>query len=184
MDILENSESRKTLTLGAGCFWCVEAIFQKIEGVHDVESGYSGGFVDDPSYKAVCNGVTGHAEVIQVHYDPNVLTVHKLLEVFFSTHDPTTLNRQGNDVGTQYRSVIYFHDENQKNAANNAIESLTNNNVFDHKIVTEVKPFTKFYPAELHHQNYFVRNAEQGYCQIVIQPKMDKFRKAFADIIK
>lgn len=173
-----------TATFGAGCFWCVEAVFQRLKGVESVTSGYSGGFVKNPSYKEVCNGTTGHAEVCRITYDPAVITFDELLEVFWKTHDPTTLNRQGNDVGTQYRSAIFYHNEQQKNIAESYKKKLNDEKVYDHPVVTEIVPLTNYYPAEDYHQNYYNQNSDQGYCQFVIQPKLEKFTRIFQDKLK
>jgi peptide-methionine (S)-S-oxide reductase len=171
-------------TFGGGCFWCVEAIFENLEGVLDVESGYAGGAAVDPTYKEVCGGDTGHAEVVQVTYDPDRVTYEKLLEVFFKTHDPTTLNRQGADQGTQYRSVIFAHDEEQQATAERIKQALDASGAYAGPIVTEIVPSTKFYPAEDYHQDYFRKNPNAGYCQFAIRPKLDKFKKVFADSLK
>jgi peptide-methionine (S)-S-oxide reductase len=173
-----------TITLGAGCFWCVEAVFQELKGVVSVTSGYMGGHVKNPAYKEVCNGTTGHAEVAQVIYDPQVISVDELLEVFWQTHDPTTLNRQGADVGTQYRSAVFFHNELQRARAEHFKEELDKSGAFRDLIVTEITPASTFYPAENYHQDYYAQNGEQGYCQMVIRPKLDKFRKVFADKLR
>jgi peptide-methionine (S)-S-oxide reductase len=173
-----------TITLGAGCFWCVEAVFQNLKGVEKVTSGYSGGTVKNPSYKEVCTGTTGHAEVCQIVYDPKVLSFPEILEVFWKTHDPTTLNRQGNDVGTQYRSAIFYHTEEQRKLAEEYKEKVNRSGAYDNPIVTEIVPFKVFYPAEDYHQGYFNQNGEQPYCQYVIQPKVDKFKKVFKDKLK
>ncbi|MCS6796346.1 MAG: peptide-methionine (S)-S-oxide reductase MsrA [Raineya sp.] len=171
-------------TLGAGCFWCVEAVFQRIKGVVKVESGYSGGKTENPTYKEVCSGNTGHAEVCQITFDKNQISFTEILEIFFGTHDPTTLNRQGNDVGTQYRSVIFYHNEEQKKIAEKVIQTLTQEKVFSSPIVTEVTPFTKFYKAEDYHQNYYNNNPTQGYCYFVIRPKIEKLQKVFKAKLK
>lgn len=168
-------------TFGAGCFWCVEAIFQKIDGVNSVESGYSGGHVENPTYKQVTEGNTGHAEVIQISYDSEKVRFEDLLEIFWKTHDPTTRNRQGNDIGPQYRSVVFFHDDDQKRSAERIRKELGESGAFENPIVTEIQPFTKFYKAEDYHQNYFNLNSNQPYCAYVIQPKMEKFKKVFRD---
>ena len=172
-----------TITFGAGCFWCVEAIFQSLHGVLSVESGYSGGEVVNPTYKAVCAGSTGHAEVCQIVYDTTAISFEELLEVFWQTHDPTTLNRQGNDVGSQYRSAIFYHNDSQKEKAIFYKKKLQET-VFDSPIVTEITPFTNFYKAENYHQDYFSLNGEQPYCQMVIAPKVEKFKKAFGSKLK
>lgn len=184
-DITENTEERlDTATFGAGCFWCVEAIFQQIKGVKSVKSGYTGGHIKNPAYREVCNGTTGHAEVAQIVFNPDTVSFTKLLEVFFQTHDPTTLNKQGADVGTQYRSAIFYHSQEQKEIAEKVIEKLTSENIFDKPIVTEVSKIGEFYPAEDYHQNYYNNNSEQGYCRIVITPKLEKFKKVFGDLVK
>ncbi|MFQ5831565.1 MAG: peptide-methionine (S)-S-oxide reductase MsrA [Candidatus Thorarchaeota archaeon] len=166
-------------TFGAGCFWCVEAAFQQLKGVESVVSGYSGGHVENPSYKQVTTGRTGHAEVCRIEYDPEQISYDELLEAFFEIHDPTTPNRQGNDVGPQYRSVIFFHDEEQRKAAERAKKSVDESGVWDNPVVTEIVPFTKFFQAEDYHQDYFRRNPNQRYCQLVIKPKLDKFERVF-----
>jgi peptide-methionine (S)-S-oxide reductase len=171
-------------TFGAGCFWCTEAVFQRLKGVHTVVSGYSGGFVKNPTYRQVCTGTTGHAEAIQVTYDPKVISYEKLLEVFCQTHDPTTLNRQGNDVGPQYRSVIFFHTDEQKRLAEEYKQTLDKSGLFAGPIVTEIVPFVELYRAEAYHQNYFNANSGQRYCQAVIKPKLEKLKKAFPDKLK
>lgn len=183
-----NDKTNDTLeiaTFGAGCFWCVEAVFQRLKGVIEVQSGYSGGTVKNPSYKEVCAGTTGHAEVLQISFNPQVITYAQLLEVLFATHDPTTLNRQGGDVGTQYRSAIFYHNEEQKRLADLAIKAANESGVWDNPIVTEVTQLTNFYPAEDYHNNYFNLNAEANpYCQMVIVPKVEKFKKRFAELLK
>jgi peptide-methionine (S)-S-oxide reductase len=168
-------------TFGAGCFWCVEAIFQRVKGVTKVESGYSGGSVEDPTYKAVCAGTTGHAEVCQLTFDPKVVSYETLLEIFWKTHDPTTLNRQGADVGTQYRSAVFYHSDQQRELAEYWKKKLNDAKVFPNPIVTEIAAFDKFYGAEDYHQNYFNENGYQPYCQIVIKPKVEKFTQVFKD---
>ncbi len=178
-----NQEISKA-TFGAGCFWCVEAVFQALEGVTHVESGYSGGHIKNPSYREVCNGVTGHAEVARIHFDPEKISYETLLEVFFQTHNPTTLNRQGADVGTQYRSVIFHHDEEQKQLAEKAKKAADLSGIWDDPIVTLVEPLTNYYKAEDYHQDYFKYNSDQPYCSAVIRPKMDKFRAKFSDLLK
>lgn len=178
------SAQTDTITLGAGCFWCVEAIFDQLQGVQSVESGYSGGNIVNPSYKEVCTGRTGHAEVIQVTYDPEVVSIDEILEVFFQTHDPTTLNRQGADVGTQYRSAIFYHNEDQKTKAEEIIAELNKAGVWNNPIVTEVSPYKNFFVAEDYHQEYFENNPDQPYCRAVIQPKVEKFQKVFKDRLK
>ncbi len=171
-------------TLGGGCFWCLEAVYDQLKGVTDVVSGYSGGHINAPTYEQVCRGNTGHAEVVQVTFDPSVVTFRQILEVFFTIHDPTTLNRQGADVGPQYRSAIFYHSPEQKAVAEQVIADLTARKLWDRKIVTEVTPFEEFYPAEAYHQEYFARNPNQGYCQFVIAPKVAKFRKEYLSNLK
>lgn len=179
-----NTDSLEVITLGAGCFWCVEAVFESIDGVAKAESGYSGGTIKNPSYKEVCSGNTGHAEVVQVYFDPKKVEVSKILEVFFATHDPTTLNRQGADVGTQYRSAIFYHNEQQKEAAELAKQAAQESGDWNGPIVTEIVAFDTFYPAEDYHQGYFELNGEQPYCRAVISPKMEKFKKKYAELLK
>lgn len=171
-------------TFGSGCFWCTEAIFQTIRGIQKVVSGYTGGHVENPTYMQICNGDTGHAEVIQLEYDADTVSFDELLLIFFKTHDPTTLNRQGNDVGTQYRSAIFYHTDEQKQHAEDMIKKLTDENVFDKPIVTQVVPAATFYEAENYHQNYFVDNPLKPYCAFVIQPKFNKFAREFGEKIK
>jgi peptide-methionine (S)-S-oxide reductase len=183
----ENDAKAKTIdtaTFGAGCFWCVEAFFQRLQGVLSVKSGYSGGTVKNPSYKEVCNGTTGHAEVIQITYDKSKISYDELLEVFWKTHDPTTMNRQGNDIGTQYRSAVFYHDEMQRQLAEKYKKALNEANAYPNPVITEIKPFTGFYPAEDYHQNYYNQNSGQSYCKFVIQPKLEKFEKVFKDRLK
>jgi len=174
----------ETATLAGGCFWCLEAVFDELRGVESVESGYTGGHVERPSYRDVCTGTTGHAEVVQVHFDPAVLSYRDLLSVFFAIHDPTTPNRQGADVGTQYRSAIFFHSEDQRLTAEALIQDLNQQRIWDAPIVTEVAAFEKFYQAEDYHQEYFTRNPLQPYCMAVVAPKVSKFRKHFSDKLK
>jgi len=171
-------------TLGGGCFWCTEAVYLELKGVVDVKPGYSGGHVKNPSYREVSNETTGHAEVVQITFDPAIVSYTEILEVFFITHDPTTLNRQGNDVGTQYRSAIFYHSEQQKQTALKVVELLTKDKVYNKPIVTVVTSFSAFYPAEDYHINYFARNKNQPYCQFVVAPKVDKFRKVFKEKMK
>ena len=173
-----------TITLGSGCFWCTEAFFQELKGVVSVRSGYSGGKTDNPKYKEVCSGSTGHAEVVQVIYYDDSLTVSDILEVFWQTHNPTTLNRQGADKGTQYRSAIFYHNDTQKQIAEQLKAKLDSSGAWSDPIVTEITKFSKFYPAENYHQDYYSINGEQPYCRAVITPKMDKFRKVFKDKLK
>jgi peptide-methionine (S)-S-oxide reductase len=173
-----------TATFGAGCFWCVEAVFQRLNGVLSVESGYSGGTVKNPSYREVCNGTTGHAEVARITFDKTKITFDELLEVFWKTHDPTTLNYQGNDHGTQYRSAIFYHNEEQKKLAEKYKEEINKSGAYDKPIVTEISPAKEFYKAEDYHQNYYNQNGSEGYCRYVIQPKVDKFEKIFKNKLK
>lgn len=177
-------EGYEIATLGGGCFWCTEAIYQDLKGIHSVKSGYSGGFIDKPTYRQVTSGTTGHAEVIQVLFDPAEISFSEILEIFWSTHDPTTLNRQGADVGPQYRSAVFFHSESQKAEAEFYKKKLEESGAFPRPIVTEITPFSNFYIAEDYHQNYFNDNGMQPYCQFVIKPKLEKFKKAFADKLK
>ncbi len=171
-------------TFGNGCFWCTEAIFQQLKGVESVYPGYTGGSIKNPSYREVCTGTTGHAEAIQIKYDPDVISYRELLDIFFYTHDPTTLNRQGNDVGTQYRSAIFYHDPDQKAAAEEIISQLTTEKVYDDPIVTEIAKIDVFYMAEDYHKNYYQNNKNQGYCRAVINPKLDKFMKKYGSKTK
>jgi peptide-methionine (S)-S-oxide reductase len=174
----------ETATFANGCFWCTEAVFQKLKGVEKVTSGYSGGHVKNPTYEQVCNKNTGHAEVIQIEFDPTQISFDELLEVFWKTHDPTTLNRQGNDVGPQYRSVVFYHNEEQKEKAEKYKKALDDNSVFDSPIVTAIEPFSVFYPAENYHNNYYQNNPSQPYCYYVIRPKVEKLEKVFGDKLK
>jgi len=178
------TDGNEVATLAGGCFWCLEAVFDDLKGVEDVVSGYSGGKFPNPTYQQVCTGATGHAEVIQVTFDPARISYKDILEVFFTIHDPTTLNRQGGDVGTQYRSAIFFHSPEQKATAEQVIQKLSAARLWARPIVTEIQPFTKFYPAEDYHQEYFANNARQPYCQIVIAPKVAKFRKQYLERLK
>ena len=179
-----NTEGLDIATFGAGCFWCVEAVFQGLEGVEKVVSGYSGGTVKNPSYKEVCKGTTGHAEVAQIYFDPARISFDEMLEVFWQTHDPTTLNRQGADVGTQYRSAIYYHNDAQRELAETYKEKLNTSGAFPDSIVTEITAFDVFYEAEDYHQNYYKQNGSQPYCMLVIRPKVEKFKKVFSDKLK
>lgn len=171
-------------TFGGGCFWCTEGIFKHINGVHTVLSGYMGGMRENPSYEQVCSGATGHAEVIQLTYDSDLVDFEELLKVFFRTHNPTTLNRQGNDIGTQYRSVVFYHNEEQKQATEHFIQQLSENSVFEDPIVTEVSPASVFWEAEEYHQNYFERNPENAYCAAVVAPKISKFLQSYERLKK
>jgi peptide-methionine (S)-S-oxide reductase len=180
-----NSENRVSIaTFGAGCFWCVEAVFQQLRGVAKVESGYMGGTVKNPSYKEVCTGNTGHAEVCQIHFHPDTITFAELLEVFWQVHDPTTLNRQGNDIGTQYRSAVFYHNEDQKKEAEFYKKKMEESGAFDRPVVTEITEAAAFYKAEDYHQNYFNQNGEQPYCAMVVRPKVEKFQKVFKDKLR
>ncbi len=174
----------EVITLGGGCFWCVEAVYQELSGVLSVESGYSGGALENPTYKQICTGTTGHAEVAQITFDPSKLSLEQVLEVFFKTHDPTTLNRQGGDEGTQYRSVIFYRGDAQRKTAEELKKALDDSGAWKDPIVTEISPLRVFYKAEDYHQNYFKDNPDQGYCRAVIQPKMEKFRKVFKERLK
>jgi len=182
--VVQNMDKFQKATFGSGCFWCTEAVFERLNGVQKVVSGYAGGIVENPTYEQVCSGKTGHAEVTQITYDPKVITYDELLEVFWKTHDPTTLNRQGNDVGTQYRSVIFYHNDEQKRLAEKYKEELNKSGAWDKPIVTEISPFTNFYPAEKYHQNYYDNNPAQPYCSFVITPKVEKLEKVFKDKLK
>ncbi|MGE5437294.1 MAG: peptide-methionine (S)-S-oxide reductase MsrA [Syntrophothermus sp.] len=181
---MDDNKKYELATFGSGCFWCTEAIFQRVDGVVKVESGYSGGNVVNPTYEAVCTGKTGHAEVTQISYDPEKVSYTELLEIFWKTHDPTTLNKQGADVGTQYRSAIFYHNDEQKQLAEKYKAELTKAHIWENPIVTEIVPFKKFYKAEDYHQNYYNQNTNQGYCSFVITPKLEKFKKVFADKLK
>jgi peptide-methionine (S)-S-oxide reductase len=174
-------EPREVATLGGGCFWCLDSIFRDLKGVDKVESGYAGGQSKNPSYRDVCSGTTGHAEVVQVTFDPSVISFRDLLGVFFTIHDPTTLNRQGADIGTQYRSVVLHHSDDQRRTAEQVISELTDAKLWDAPIVTQIVPLTTYYPAEPYHQNYFTQHPDQPYCQVVIAPKVSKFRKTYLD---
>jgi peptide-methionine (S)-S-oxide reductase len=176
--------SEQQATLGGGCFWCLEAVYDKLKGVQKVVSGYTGGHVENPTYRQVCNKTTGHAEVVQITYDDEVVSFEELLDVFFTIHNPTTLNRQGNDVGPQYRSAIFYHDDEQKRIAEAKIDEFNQKDMWDDPIVTEVTELETFYAAEDYHQDYYENNPNQGYCRIVIQPKVAKFRKKFMDKLK
>lgn len=176
--------SSETATLGGGCFWCTEAVFSELKGVQKVESGYTGGTTANPSYEQVCDGDTGHAEVVNVTFDPGVITYRQILEIFFTVHDPTTLNRQGADVGTQYRSAVFYHDQRQKEVAEEVIREVDASKIWNGPIVTELSPLKVFYKAEGYHQEYFARNPRQGYCTIVIAPKVLKFRKKYSGMLR
>jgi peptide-methionine (S)-S-oxide reductase len=177
-------EGREVATLAGGCFWCLEAVFDELRGVEDVVSGYAGGSVPDPTYEAVCGGATGHAEVVQVTFDPRAVSFRELLEVFFTIHDPTTLNRQGGDIGTQYRSAVFYHSPEQKETAREVVREIEEARVWDAPVVTEVVPLDKFYPAEDYHQEYFRRNPAQPYCRVVVAPKVSKFRQKFIEKLR
>ncbi len=175
---------QETAVLGGGCFWCVEAVFKRVKGVMETYPGYAGGTTEKPTYKQVCTGETGHAEVVKIVFDPEEISYETLLNIFFAVHDPTTLNRQGNDVGTQYRSVIFYRNEQQKQIAEKVIKEITQKRIYEKPIVTEIVPLRKFYPAEAYHKDYYDKNPEQGYCQFVISPKVNKFRKRFSEYLK
>jgi len=179
-----NNPNFETATFGSGCFWCTEAIFERVNGVNSVVSGYSGGDVENPTYKEVCDGTTGHAECTQITFNPAVVSYDELLEIFWKTHDPTTLNRQGNDSGTQYRSIIFYHNDEQKQKAEFYKNKLTEDKIWDKPIVTEISKLGKFYPTEDYHQEYYENNPNQGYCAYVITPKVEKFEKIFKDKLK
>jgi len=181
---MDATYDKEVATLAGGCFWCLEAVFDELQGVEKVESGYAGGRIKNPTYREVCTGTTGHAEVVQITFNPQVITFKDLLKVFFTIHDPTTLNRQGADVGTQYRSAIYYHSPEQKAAAEEIIAEMTAEKLWDNPIVTEVTPLTEFYLAEEYHRDYFQRNPQQPYCQMVIAPKVAKSRQKFLDKLK
>lgn len=181
---MSSEQNKEIATLAGGCFWCLEAVFNELRGVEQAVSGYAGGIVENPTYREVCMGMTGHAEVVQITFDPQVVSFRELLEVFFTIHDPTTLNRQGADIGTQYRSAIFYHSEAQKNIATEVITEFTQKSIWDDPIVTEITPATTFYPAETYHQNYFTDNPDQPYCRAVVAPKVAKFRHKFLDRLK
>lgn len=181
---MDGKNEFKLATFGSGCFWCNQAIFKRLEGVEEVVAGYSGGTVENPTYEQVCTGTTGHAESIQITYDPAKISYDELLEVFWKTHDPTTRNRQGYDVGPQYRSVIFYHDAEQKRLAESYKKKLKEEGIWDRPIVTEIEPFTKFWPAESYHQDYYDKNPSQSYCTVVITPKIEKFSKVFKDRLR
>jgi peptide-methionine (S)-S-oxide reductase len=183
MDTVNAGNNQEVATFGGGCFWCLEAVFEELKGVHAVESGYAGGKFK-ATYEEVSSGKTGHAEVVQITFDPAVITYADLLTVFFSVHDPTTLNRQGADVGPQYRSAVFYHDENQKVAAEKAVATLTEQKIWANPVVTEIAPLGPYFKAESYHQDYYRNNKNQGYCQVVINPKLAKFRKEYADRLK
>ena len=180
---MSNNNKQETITLGGGCFWCIEAVYLDLQGVLKAESGYAGGTKVNPKYEEVCDGKTGHAEVVQITYDSSIITTKEILQIFFTVHDPTTLNRQGNDVGPQYRSIILYHTEEQKLLALEAKDE-ANKEIYNNKIVTEIEKLDKFYKAEEYHQNFFARNPSQGYCRAVIAPKVAKFRKHYYDKLK
>ena len=182
--MINESKNMDTITLGAGCFWCIEAVFSELKGVESVVAGYAGGFVKNPSYKDVCSGTTGHAEVAQITYNPSLISLGDILEVFWKTHDPTTLNRQGADVGTQYRSSIFYHNDKQGDEAKSYKEQLLASKAWDNPIVTEILRISNYSAAENYHQNYYSQNTGDQYCKFVIQPKLDKFRKVFASKLK
>lgn len=176
--------NEQTITLGGGCFWCTEAVFDRVQGITDVESGYANGQVPSPTYEQICGGDTGHAEVVKLTFDPAVIGVREILEIFFATHDPTTLNRQGNDVGTQYRSGIYYSDPAHKDIAQDLLRQIGQDKLFGAPVVTELEPLQSYWPAEAYHQDYFANHPNQGYCSFVVGPKVDKFRKTFSSRLK
>ena len=178
------SETSEQATVGGGCFWCTEAVLQELRGVESVKSGYAGGRSENPTYEQVCSGATGHAEVVRVEYDPAVISYRQLLEVFFSTHDPTTKDRQGGDIGTQYRSIILYHDDDQRRIAQDIMAEIEREEIFDAPLVTQLEPVSRFWPAESYHDDYYRRNPGQGYCAAVIAPKLAKFRKTFESVRK
>jgi len=180
---MPNTANTETITLAGGCFWCLEAVYDRVEGVLDVESGYSNGTALQPTYEQVCSGQTGHAEVVKVVFDPSRISLREILEIFFVIHDPTTLNRQGNDVGTQYRSGIYFHAPGQETVVRGVVAHVAAE-LYDHPVVTEIAPVHNYWPAEAYHQNYFENHPQQGYCAFVVAPKVEKFRKTFADRVR
>ena len=182
--LINSTDTIEVATFGNGCFWCTEAVFSKLNGVISVESGYSGGEMINPDYKSVCSGTTGHAECLQIKYNPNIISFTDLLEVFWKTHDPTTLNRQGGDVGTQYRSVIFYHNDIQKQEAETYKFQLDQSGIYNNPIVTEISAAAIFYPAENYHQDYFENNGSNPYCQLVVRPKVEKFKKSFEHLIK
>ncbi|MEA3462456.1 MAG: peptide-methionine (S)-S-oxide reductase MsrA [Bacteroidota bacterium] len=181
---IDMKEKLETATFGGGCFWCVEAIFERVKGVHKAVSGYSGGDVSNPDYKMVTTGSSGHAEVVQITFDPEVVSFLELLEIFFKTHDPTTLNRQGADVGTQYRSIVLYHNEEQRKLTHQVIQQLDSEGIWNDPIVTAVEAFEQFYSAEAYHQEYFENNPNKGYCRVIITPKLEKFEKVFKEKLK
>lgn len=183
-NIMAQNKTTETITIGGGCFWCTEAVFDQVNGVESVTSGYAGGGIANPTYREVTSGLTGHAEVVQIEFNPEIVSLEQLLEVFFKTHNPTTLNRQGADVGTQYRSVIFYSNEQQRETAENVKRLLNEQEIWDDPIVTEISALKAFYKAEDYHQNYYENNPSQGYCQFVIVPKLDKFKKLFSDLEK
>jgi peptide-methionine (S)-S-oxide reductase len=184
LNSMEQQKTLETATLAGGCFWCMEAIFEQVKGVEKVISGYTGGKKVNPTYEDVCSGTTGHAEAVQIHFDPKVITYKEILLLFFSFHDPTTLNRQGGDIGTQYRSAIFYANDKQRSEAEEMIMTLTSKKIYDSKIITQLEPLTEFYTAEAYHQNYFANNPHNGYCSAVINPKVAKLRKNFTKYMK
>jgi len=182
--MMEQKGKLEVATFGAGCFWCTEAVFQRLEGVDRVESGYTGGTVKNPTYKEICSGLTGHAEVVNITFHPDIITYEELLDVFWNTHDPTTLNRQGNDVGTQYRSAIFYHDDAQRQTANASLHALMKSKAYEKPIVTEIIPYSAFYKAEDYHQDYFNLHGNAPYCTFIVQPKVEKFKKTFGDRLR
>ncbi|WP_224482872.1 peptide-methionine (S)-S-oxide reductase MsrA [Robertkochia aurantiaca] len=181
---MKEESNLRTALLAGGCFWCTEAVFERLEGVHEVVSGYTGGSIKNPAYREICTGRTGHAEGVKITYDPDVISFRGLLEIFFATHDPTTLNRQGNDIGSQYRSAIFYHTEEERRQARSFIEMLEEERIFNGKIVTELSPAGPFYPAEDFHQDYYKHNRSQPYCQVIIDPKLEKLRTLYKSKLK
>jgi peptide-methionine (S)-S-oxide reductase len=181
---MSSTQNREVATLAAGCFWCIETVYDQLKGVEKVVSGYTGGMIPNPSYQQVCTGTTGHAEAVQVTFDPTVVSFREILEIFFTIHDPTTLNRQGGDIGTQYRSAVFYGSPEQKSVAEEVISDFSSKGLWDRAIVTEVTPVTEFYPAEDYHQGYYEQNPSQPYCRAVIEPKVAKFRKYYFDKLK
>ena len=179
-----NNNTQQIATLAGGCFWCIEGAFSQVQGIHSAISGYMGGSSDAPSYEEVCSGESGHAEVVQLSFDPTIISYQEILEIFFTLHDPTQLNRQGNDIGTQYRSAVFYHDENQKNIVEQIIKEMHDNQIFDQDIVTQICPINTFYSGEDYHQDYVSNNPENPYCQAIVSPKLAKFRKTFIDKLK
>jgi peptide-methionine (S)-S-oxide reductase len=182
--MMEKNKNLETVVLGGGCFWCLEAVYSHVKGVSDVVSGYAGGQTGDPAYEQVSSGKTGHAEVVEIKFDSEIISLENILHIFFTVHDPTTLNRQGSDIGTQYRSIVLYQNENQRGVVEKIMQKLAEEKVWDDSIVTDVKPLEKFFPAEDYHQKYFQKNPEQAYCQVIVEPKIAKFREKYSDLYK